>query len=208
MGPRLKLVLVVLAAFAVGAGAALWLTRIGSGPGEGAGAGGITRVLGKATIGGPFALTDHNGRRVTEADFRGRHMLIYFGFTNCPDVCPGSLQVMAAALDKLPPARAARVVPMLITVDPERDTPAALKSYVESIHPRLVGLTGSPEEIAAVAKAYRVYYAKSKDERSSAPYTVDHLSMFFLMDGKGELVTYFRHGTQVDQMAAQLDKLL
>ena len=96
------------------------------------------RSMGQALVGGPFTLTDHTGKRVTDRDFRGKFLLVFFGFTNCPDVCPTALQVMAAALDKLGP-KAERIVPVLDQVDPERDTPAQLASYVASFHPRLVG---------------------------------------------------------------------
>ena len=123
--------------------------------------------IGKATVGGPFTLTDHTGRRVTDKDFRGQHLLVFFGFTYCPDVCPSGLQVMTAALEELGP-KAEKITPIFISVDPERDTPEQLALYVSSFHPRLVGLTGTPEEIQQVAKAYRVYYKKVEDESSTA----------------------------------------
>ena len=169
-------------------------------------AGGLTSV-GRATVGGPFELTDHTGKRVTDKDYRGKFMLVFFGFTFCPDVCPTALQVVAAALDKLGP-KADRVQPLFITIDPERDTPAAMASYVSSFHPRIVGLTGSLAEIQAVAKAYRVYYQKVKDERSSAPYTMDHTSIIYLMGPTGELAAHFTHTTSVDTMAAGIAKHL
>jgi protein SCO1/2 len=122
------------------------------------------RSVGQALVGGPFTLTDHNGKRVTDKDFRGKFMVVFFGFTNCPDVCPTALQVMAAALDKLG-ANAERVTPVFISIDPEHDKPAQLASYVASFHPRLVGLTGSQAEIDAVAKAYRVYVKKVPDPK-------------------------------------------
>jgi cytochrome oxidase Cu insertion factor (SCO1/SenC/PrrC family) len=115
---------------------------------------------GGALIGGPFSLTDQTGRPVTDADYRGRYMLIYFGFTFCPDVCPTELQVMATALDQLG-RQADEVQPIFITIDPERDTPSQLAGYVSQFHPRMAGLTGTPEQIASVARAYRVYYAKA-----------------------------------------------
>jgi protein SCO1/2 len=113
------------------------------------------KVRGEALIGGPFTLVDHTGRRVTDADFRGRVMLVLFGSTGSPDVTASALQVLSAALEKLD-SRAERLVPVLITVDPQRDTPERLKSYLESFHPRLVGLTGTPEQIADALAAYRV----------------------------------------------------
>jgi cytochrome oxidase Cu insertion factor (SCO1/SenC/PrrC family) len=113
-------------------------------------------ATGEALIGGPFELVDQDGKTVTEQTFKGRMMLIYFGFTYCPDACPTALGVMSAAVDKLDVA-GDRVVPMLITVDPERDTPAALKDYVSNFHPRMKGLTGTPEQVGKAAKAYRVF---------------------------------------------------
>ena len=163
--------------------------------------------LGKAAVGGPFTLTDHTGRRITDKDFRGKFMLVYFGFTFCPDVCPSGLQVMAAALDELGP-KAERVTPIFISVDPERDTPEQLAQYVPSFHPRLIGLTGTPEEVQAVAKAYRVYYRKVKDEKSTAEYTVDHTSIIYLMSPEGEFVTHFTHATPASTMADKIAKVL
>ena len=159
----LRLVLYVLAGLIVGGTAALAVfpeARERLMPAAG------VKVVGQALIGGPFTLTDHTGKRVTDQDFRGRNMLVFFGFTFCPDVCPSALQVMSAALDKLGP-KAERFVPILITVDPERDTPMQLASYVQSFHPRLVGLTGTPAEIDAVVKAYRVYVRKVADPKST-----------------------------------------
>jgi protein SCO1/2 len=164
-------------------------------------------AIGKAQIGGPFSLIDHTGRRVTEKDFHGHHMLVFFGFTFCPDVCPAGLQVMAAALDRLG-AKAERVTPLFITVDPERDTPEQLAQYVKSFHPRLIGLTGTPAEIQAAASAYRVFHKKVKDEKSSLEYTMEHTSIIYLMDPAGEFVTHFTHATPVDTIAASLARVL
>lgn len=163
--------------------------------------------IGKAQVGGPFALVDHTGKPVTEKDFRGRHMLVYFGFTHCPDICPSSLQVMSAALDKLGPL-AERVTPVLVSLDPERDTPQQMALYVKSFHPRLVGLTGTVDQIAAATKAYRVYFKKVKDEKSSADYTIDHTSILYLMDANGEFVTHFSHTASVDSIAERMRKVL
>jgi protein SCO1/2 len=162
---------------------------------------------GKALVGGPFSLVDHTGRKVTDQDFRGRYMLVYFGFTYCPDVCPSGLQVIAAALQKLG-AKADRITPIFITVDPERDTPTQLAEYVKSFDPRLVGLTGTPEEVDAAAKAYRVYYKKVQDEKSTAGYTFDHTSIIYLMDPNGGYVTHFSHTTSIDTLADRLAKVL
>lgn len=162
---------------------------------------------GKALVGGPFSLIDHNGRAITDKDFRGRYMLVYFGFTYCPDVCPSGLQVIAAALQKLG-SKAERIVPVFITIDPERDTPEQLREYVKSFDPRLVGLTGTPHDVDAAAKAYRVYYKKVQDEKSTAGYTFDHTSIIYLMDPQGAYVTHFTHATSVDALADRLAKVL
>lgn len=201
---RVRLALFVLAGFAVGAVAALLLfpearaRLIPSGP---------IRSVGQALIGGPFTLTDHSGKRVTDQDFRGRYMLVFFGFTYCPDVCPSGLQVIAAALDKLGP-QADRITPIFISIDPERDTPAQLASYVKSFHPRLIGLTGTPAEIEPVIKAYRVYVKKVEDAKSTAGYTIDHSTFIYLMGPDGAYRTHFTHATSVDAMAAGLAKAL
>jgi protein SCO1/2 len=134
-------------------------------------------------------------------------MLIYFGFTFCPDVCPTGLQVMAAAIDMLG-SKGEEVVPILITVDPERDTAEALAQYVSNFHPRLVGLTGSLAEVQSVARAYRVYFRKVKDEVSSQPYTIDHTSIVYLMGRDGQFVTHFTHTTPPDTMAAGIAKAM
>ncbi len=196
-----RLAVVALAAAIVGVALAL---AILPGPREQ-----ITRALpstGKALVGGPFTLVDHTGKTVTDKDFRGRYMLVYFGFTNCPDVCPSGLQVISAALDKAG-AKADQVTPILITVDPERDTPEQLASYVSSFHPRLVGLTGSPEQVAAALKAYRVYAKKVEDPKSTAGFTFDHTSIIYLMDRDGDYLANFTHATSVDRIAERLAKL-
>ncbi len=166
---------------------------------------------GRADIGGPFTLVDQTGRTVTEADFRGRPMLIYFGFTYCPDICPFSLQIMAQALDQLPEDQRAEIQPILITVDPERDTPEQLAQYVASpaFPDHLVGLTGTPEQIAAVAAEYRVIYRRAQEE--GAPddaYTMDHTSLIYLMDREGEFHSVYAHGTPPAQLAQGLQDFL
>jgi protein SCO1/2 len=166
-----------------------------------------SETLGKALIGGPFSLIDHTGKRVTEKDFAGRLTLVYFGFTNCPDVCPSGLQVISAALDKLGP-KADKITPIFITLDPLRDTPEQLRDYLKSFHPRLVGLTGSVEEVAAVTKAYRVYFQKVADEKLPGSYSIDHSAYMYLMDGSGEFLTHFPQTVTVDKLASALAKVL
>jgi cytochrome oxidase Cu insertion factor (SCO1/SenC/PrrC family) len=200
----LKLLSFILAGLIIGAGAALAVfphARERLLPTAG------VKVMGQALIGGRFTLTDHTGKRVTDEDFRGRYMLVFFGFTFCPDVCPSALQVMSAALDKLGPD-ADRFVPVFITVDPERDRPAELSAYVQSFHPRLVGLTGTPAEIDAVVKAYRVYVRKVSDPKSTAGYTIDHTSLIYAMGPDGAYRTHLAHTTNADVMANRLAKLL
>lgn len=149
-----------------------------------------------AKIGGPFELTDHTGATRTDKDFRGKFMLVYFGYTFCPDVCPTALQVMIEAIKNLDPYKQKLVTPILITVDPKRDTISQLALYVENFHSRLVGLTGSPEAIANAKRAYRVYAAKAKDKGASSDYLMDHSSIIFLMDPEGYYITHFSH--QID----------
>ena len=165
------------------------------------------RSVGQALVGGPFTLTDHTGKRVTDREFRGKFLLVFFGFTNCPDVCPTALQVMAAALERLGP-NAQRITPVFVSVDPEHDTPALLAAYVSSFHPRLVGLTGSPAEIDAVAKAYRVYVKKVNDPKSTAGYTMDHSSIIYVMGPDGTYRTHFTHATTPNAMADRLTGML
>jgi len=161
---------------------------------------GQIRVSPDTPIGGPFALTDQNGRRVTDVDFRGRFMLVYFGYTFCPDVCPTELNTMALALKELG-ADAVRVVPVFITVDPARDTPDTLKAYLASFGPEFIGLTGSDEEIAAAAKAYRVYYKKAEGT-DPANYSMDHTSLLYLMGSDGKIAALFRTEITADDLAA------
>jgi cytochrome oxidase Cu insertion factor (SCO1/SenC/PrrC family) len=168
---------------------------------------GGTRSIGQALIGGPFTLTDHTGKQVTDQDYRGRYMLVFFGFTYCPDVCPSALQVVSAALNKLGP-KADRFVPIFISIDPERDKPAELSAYVESFHPRLIGLTGPQAEIDKVVKAYRVYVKKTEDPKSSAGYTFDHTSLIYVMAPDGTYRTHFAHTTDADALAQRLAGLL
>ncbi|MFN4312348.1 MAG: SCO family protein [Ferrovibrio sp.] len=158
---------------------------------------------GQVSIGGPFTLTDQDGRTVSDRDYAGKFMLVYFGFTHCPDICPTGLQTIAIAMDGLG-ADAARVQPILISVDPERDTPPVMKEYVQAFHDRLVGLTGTPEQIAKVAREYRVYYQKVPLKESSLGYSVDHSGFIYLMDGQGRYLTHFRHDVSPEDMAKRI----
>jgi len=156
-------------------------------------------------VGGPFELIDHTGKPRTERDFRGKLMLVYFGFTSCPDICPTDLQAIGQTLDKLG-AGADSVQPLFITVDPERDTAQHLAEYVPMFHPRLIGLTGSAEAIRKAADAYKVYYAKLDPPEENAKegggyYTVDHTAFIYLMDRDGNYLGFFPPGTTPDRMA-------
>lgn len=155
---------------------------------------------GEALIGGPFTLTDQDGRTRSDSEFRGRLMLVNFGFTNCPDVCPLGLQLMTDALERLGPS-ADQVQPIFITVDPPRDTPAVLKSYMEHFSERLIGFTGTPEQIADVAREYRVYYKAQGTLETDPNYSVDHSAFIYLMGRDGKFITHFRHDMDPDRVA-------
>jgi cytochrome oxidase Cu insertion factor (SCO1/SenC/PrrC family) len=150
-------------------------------------------------IGGPFVLTDQNGMRRTEMDFRGKVTLVYFGFTYCPDICPTDLMQMTLAVDQLGQA-GDLVQPVFVTVDPERDTPEHLKEYLLPFHPRFVGLSGDPGAIAAAARAYRAYYSRVEWQDGS-DYTVDHSAFIYLMSPQGEYLGFFPPGTSAERLA-------
>ncbi len=199
----LRPVLMVLAgasiALALGLlGRALWTA-------PDAGGGRNASVTGTALIGGPFILTDQNGRRVGDTDFRGKLMLVYFGYTFCPDVCPTTLLDMSQAMDALG-KDAGQVQPIFITVDPARDTADALKQYLVNFHPGMLGLTGTAQEIQAVAKSYRVYYANAAGKERD--YLVDHTSIVYLMDRQGRYLTHFGPTVRGAPMAAAIRKFL
>jgi protein SCO1/2 len=199
---RARLIAFIVAGFLIGALAGATVLLITTPQG-----GQPVQSSGTALVGGPFSLVGADGKPVTDRDFRGRYMLIFFGFTHCPDICPAELQVIAQALEQLGD-KAKNVVPIFITLDPERDTPEAMGNYLKSFGPNFVGLTGSPEAIAAAAKAYRVSYAKVEDKESAADYGVDHSALVYLMDPKGRYVTHFSYGLSAEQMAEKLGKLL
>jgi protein SCO1/2 len=194
---------VLLAGFLVGAlgGAAALIVTSSGGP--------KIETTGTALIGGPFTLVDQNGKTVTDRDFRGKYMLIFFGFTHCPDICPAELQVMSAALDALG-SKSDEVVPIFVTLDPERDTPEAVGAYVKNFGKNFVGLTGSPMAIANAAKAYRVTYSKfeykGKDENYG--YNIDHSALVYLMDKDGKYLTKFTYGTPAAKMTETMRSYL
>jgi len=150
-----------------------------------------------AKIGGPFTLTNQDNHKVSDTNFRGKYLLVYFGYTYCPDLCPTGLTSIAHALDQLGDD-VNKVQPLYITVDPERDTPAKLKEYIASFHPKIIGLTGTAQQIASVAKEYQVYYKKGEmvDEND---YIMDHSSLIYLMDPNGQFISTFNE--EVDPAA-------
>jgi protein SCO1/2 len=157
-------------------------------------------------IGGPFELVDQHGATRTDADFRGSYLLIYFGFTYCPDLCPTTLLKMASALEDLAvlsPAKADRVVPMFISVDPERDTPEVLRGYAEQFDPRLVALTGTPRALAKLGRVYGVFFAKVPTAQPGE-YLVDHTSFVYLIGPDGKYVQHFESDVSVDDLVGAL----
>jgi protein SCO1/2 len=156
-------------------------------------------LSGRAPVGGPFELTDQTGHRRTDADFQGKLVVLYFGYTYCPDVCPTELQSISLALDKLG-AAADTVQPLFITVDPGRDTPARLADFVSSFHPRLIGLTGSLAEIRKTAIAYRTYFAKN-GATTADNYAVDHTGFIYLLGKDGRYLGFLPPGLAPDAIA-------
>ena len=182
------------------AGVLLWhQSRQATGPGQAVSTGAMA-------VGGDFTLTDQDGKRRTSTEFRAKYMLIYFGFTSCPDVCPTTLAVMAEALEKMG-ADAAKIVPILITIDPERDNPKLMKSYVEGFGPEFIGFTGTVAEIEAVKKLYRVYGAKKAlDEAKglAGGYGMDHSSVMYLMGPDGKIISYYDELIPAEKLEAEL----
>jgi protein SCO1/2 len=167
-----------------------------------------TPPLEGARIGGPFTLTDQDGRKVSDRSLAGKYRLIYFGYTFCPDVCPVDMQVLGQGLRTFEtddPARAARVQPIFITVDPERDTPAVLKQFVGNFHPRFIGLTGTRAEIDAVAKRFTIYSAR-QGKPGARDYLVDHSRMALLFGPKGEPIAIVPHDQGASAVAAELER--
>jgi protein SCO1/2 len=180
---RTRRLLLVLGAVIAGAVIALGIERL--------------QIVAPPQVGGAFVLTDHDGRRVRDTDFRGRAMAVFFGFTHCPDICPTALARMSEVLDALGPDADA-VQALFVSVDPRRDTPALLKDYVTHVSPRILGLTGSEAEIAAVARAYRVYYRINGDPETNPNYLVDHSGFVYVMDRSGRFVGTFNPDASVD----------
>jgi protein SCO1/2 len=198
MNPRTMRMMLVLAAFLGGLvlclGSILWFTGRG-GPGQ------VASL--PSTVGGPFNLTDQNGKPISNESFRGKPFLVFFGFTHCPDVCPTTLFEVSEVMRRLGPD-ADKTAALFITVDPERDTPDKMKEYLSSFDPHLLAATGNPEAMAAVAKAYRVYYKKIPTD--GGDYTMDHTAIVYLMDKNGQFVTPFNLRRKPEEAAADLRK--
>jgi protein SCO1/2 len=158
-------------------------------------------MYGRGPIGGPFSLIDQTGKLRSDREFRGKLMVVYFGYTYCPDVCPADLQAITLALDRLG-ALAANAQPIFITVDPERDN-KVLAEYVSAFHPSLIGLTGPPDEIRKVANSYKAFYTKVKDGRTGE-YTIDHAGVIYLMGRDGEYLGFMPPQTAPDRLTEVL----
>jgi protein SCO1/2 len=163
-------------------------------------------MTGKNPVGGPFTLTDQYGKTRTLGDFRGSVVLLYFGYTSCPDVCPTDLAAIGAMLRSLGP-RGEAVQPLFVTLDPERDTPGVLREYVAAFHPRFVALRGSDEATRKVALSYKVFYEKVRPPQAGM-YFIDHAAFTFLIDRTGRYVAFFPPGTKAERMAAMVTELL
>ncbi len=199
MRTRTSHILLVLSAFCAGLVLFLGVFLYATGQFSGATPGG-------AAIGGPFKLTDQNGQSITEADFKGKPFLVFFGYTHCPDVCPTTLFDVSEVLHALGPD-ADRAKALFITVDPDRDTPAVLKDYLSSFDPHLVGATGDQKALDAVEKEYRVY-AKKVATGKNGDYSMDHSAIVYLMDKQGRFVAPFKLDRKPEQAAAELKKYL
>lgn len=167
----------------------------------------LTIGSGIALVGGPFTMVNHKNETVSDKSFLGKPMLLFFGFTYCPDICPTELQVMAAALDELGSA-GADIQPIFVTVDPERDTLEVMASYVSNFGPRFIGLTGSPAQIAEIAGQYRVFYAKQDNPKDPKNYLMDHSAIIYLMGPDGKFLKHFSYSTDAKALAAGLKQAL
>ncbi|WP_116091024.1 SCO family protein [Sphingomonas crusticola] len=168
-----------------------------------------TAPLAGARIGGPFTLTDQDGKSFSSTALEGRYRIVYFGYTFCPDACPTDMQVLGKAMrqfDASDPKRSAKVQPIFISVDPARDTPAALKQFVGAFHPRLIGLTGSDAQIAAVAKEYATTYSKQPAPAGASGYLMDHMRTAILFDPHGKPIELLPVDANADAVVAELEK--
>jgi cytochrome oxidase Cu insertion factor (SCO1/SenC/PrrC family) len=162
---------------------------------------------GNAEIGGPFVLTDQYGKKRNSIEFQGKFMLIYFGYSFCPDVCPTGLQNITSSLNALKRDRE-QIVPIFVTVDPKRDTSDHLKIYASNFHPNFIMLTGTESDINAVSKLYKVYAARSEEGANEADYLIDHSTLIYLMDKTGKFLECFPHDTASEKLSKALQKYL
>lgn len=183
----------------------LWLTPPASAQGSTRSAAELMDAVmwNREPIGGAFSLKDQTGQTRTDADFRGQLLLVYFGFTYCPDICPTDLQAISIAMDQLG-LDAPKVQPLFITLDPERDTAEHLAQYVPLFHPRLVGLTGSLSDVARAADAYRVFYKRVKTGDKPDDYTLDHTAFIYLVDRDGKYLGFFPPGTDAPRLVEMI----
>jgi protein SCO1 len=200
MGARTSRLIVMFTAFVAGLVACLGVILVVGGRVSGTGG-----AIQAAAIGGPFRLIDQNGQAFSDQDLKGKTFLVFFGFTHCPDVCPTTLFEMSEIMRNLGPA-ADRTAALFISVDPERDTPEAMKEYLSSFDPHVRGLTGDVAALAAVAKSYRVYYKKVPLD--GGDYTMDHTAIVYLMDKDGRFVSPFNMKRSAEVAAADLRKHL
>ena len=197
--PRFALIAIIFAALLVVAAGVLLGLAIRETP-KGAAGTALANM-----IGGPFHLIDQNGKPVSDADLKGKWQLVFFGYTHCPDACPTALNEMALALDQLGEKRG-EIQVVFITVDPDRDTPDVMKSYVQSFDAPIIALTGSPDAVAQAAKAYRVYYAKHP--RADGDYDMDHSAVIYVMNPDGRFTATFTPDSTADAIAQRLQKLI
>lgn len=165
------------------------------------------QISAAALIGGDYSLIDHDGKAVTQDDYKGKKLLVFFGFTNCPAVCPTELYNIAVTLDELGDD-AKKLQVLFISIDPEQDTPEMMKEYVGAFHEDFIGLTGSVAQISSAAKAFRVYYAKIPEEDSEIGYTMDHSAYTYLMDENGQYLTHLPPNSEIEDMVKKLQEYL
>ena len=197
--PRFALMAIALAGLLVVAAGVLLAMALRDGPR------GVAGTALANAIGGPFQLIDQNGKPVSDVELKGKWQLVFFGYTHCPDTCPTALNEISLALDQLGKKRQ-DVEVVFITVDPDRDTPDVLKSYVQSFDAPIIALTGSPEAIKQAAKAYRVFYAKHP--RPDGDYDMDHSAVIYVMNPEGRFTATFTPDSTADAIAQRLQKLI
>ncbi len=168
----------------------------------------VGKTYGQATVGGPFSLLDQDGTTRTDADYKGKYMVVYFGYSFCPDICPAALYNMTQAFQEMSSKELKDLSPLFITIDPQRDTISNLKTYMQNFHPSFTALTGSQDQIDKAIKGYRVYAKKAKPDGTSTEYLLDHSSIVYVMDRQGRFVTSFNHQTEPEVIKQTLRKII